>query len=654
MLRKLALRNVKRQLGNYLIYFITVALTVALLFGINNIIYSENFAVLENENMEIVLHFVTIFISVVVAFVLGYANSFMLKLRKKEFGLYLTLGMSRGDVLKIFFLENMIICITALAVGAAAGIFIFQGLMAVMMSLLEMEFVIAAYTVDGVSHTVLLVIGIFLLASAASGFYLKRISIHGLLHGDKKAEKNVRHPLLWGLLAALSLGVMIFSGMSFFREVDAVMQQGEDLEGAMTQLAYFAVFLILFHVGCAKCLVSFLLGRKKLCSRGTNVFVLRQLSKALSINAVMMGCLAFLLSFAVIGVNTSFIIKRIHMEILNQECPYDILCHIQTGNEGFLKEAEETILEYVEIREKNSCIIYGSGDHSFSEYTGWFDSYVEEGWGWEEFQDAFLSLSDFNTLTGMLGYDPVSLEDEYLIVGNYVETAQVDWSGMVFEHGGRTYTFQGCQIDFTALSYQNFCVVVPDEVAADMTCEGRYVAYMTERKEYDAKEMWGKLFDLSLRYGWREGPEKCGFRIREYVRMENNKVAAVFVISALFAAAVFLFLAMAILALKTLSSIGEDRKRYELLSCLGVGERERNRTLFRQTFSFFLLPFAAPMLMGIPTARAGMRIMELGEMEGGMASIPAIAGAVAFVMAAVYLLYYAAAYLIAKRAVEMR
>lgn len=652
MLRKLALRNVKRQLGNYLIYFITVALTVALLFGVNNLIYSDNLAVFVTGEFDVLLNVATLFISMVTAFVLGYANSFMLKLRKKEFGLYLTLGMPRGSILKIFFLENMIICIAALAVGAVAGIFVFQGLMAVMMGLLEMEFAIAAYTTEGIVHTVLLVAGIFLLASLASAFYLKRISIYSLLHGDKKVEKSTGRPLLWGLFSAFSLASAIFYGVDFFRKADAVTRQGGSPADAMMTLAYIAIFIILFHVGMAKCLVPLLLGRKKLCGRGTNVFVLRQLSGALSVNAVMLGCLAFLLSFAVIGVNTSFIVKRMHMEILDRECPYDIFCYAQTGREAFLEEAEAVIGEYVEIRERISCKVYGSGSHAFSEYTGWYRQYLEDGWGWEDFQDSFVALGDFNRLIALLGFDPVSLEGEYLVVGNGWEISQVDWSGMVFEQGGKRYTLQDCRWDFPPLNYQNLYVVVPDEAVADMACTEECVAYMTDGRGYDASGMWREIFDSAIRNGWMEGPNVCGVRVREYVRTENNKLSAVLVVGALFGATVFLFLAMAVLALKTLSTIGEDRKRYELLGCLGAGERERNKTLFRQTFSFFLLPFVVPMLMGIPAAMAGMRIMDLMGMGDGAAEIPMLAGAVALVMAGTYLLYYAAAYLIAKKAVN--
>ena len=101
MLAKLAARNVKRQVGNYLIYFITVSLTVALMFAVNNVIYEKGMLekLSDAEEMRTMLTALSVIVSLIVAFVLGYATSFMLKLRKREFGTYLTLGMTRRNIL---------------------------------------------------------------------------------------------------------------------------------------------------------------------------------------------------------------------------------------------------------------------------------------------------------------------------------------------------------------------------------------------------------------------------------------------------------------------------------------------------------------------------------------------------------------------------
>ena len=87
------------------------------------------------------------------------------------------------------------------------------------------------------------------------------------------------------------------------------------------------------------------------------------------------------------------------------------------------------------------------------------------------------------------------------------------------------------------------------------------------------------------------------------------------------------------------------------MSRLGAGVREQKQALFRQTFSFFLLPFAVPLLAGIPTALISGHIVTMAGMEALAGQIPLIAVATAVVMAVMYLLYYAATYLIAKRAV---
>ena len=123
MYLNLAVRNVKRQVGSYLIYFMTVSLTVALLFAVNNVIYSRELAALADrgEGAGTALKILVAAISFVVAFVLSYATSFLLKRRKREFGTYLTLGMTRRDILRLFLAETLVICGSALGRGLLAG-----------------------------------------------------------------------------------------------------------------------------------------------------------------------------------------------------------------------------------------------------------------------------------------------------------------------------------------------------------------------------------------------------------------------------------------------------------------------------------------------------------------------------------------------------
>lgn len=655
MLSKLALRNVKRQVGSYLIYFMTVALTVAMLFAVNNVLFSENLKRFTDGNSEMRdgLVAVVVMISVIVAFVLSYATAFMLRLRKREFGTYLTLGMTRRNVLTIFVSETVIICAFALGLGLGLGLFLYQGLSVILMKLLEMEFQLAAYSAAGLKLTIGLVIGIFVLASLTSTLYLKRVSIYDLLHGEKHA-RTVKHPVLWFLVTIVSLGAMLGSIVVFYQETERALHSDGTANRMMLAMVVFAVSEILFHVGLAKSLIYVLLHSKKLRARGTNTFVLRQLSGALGSNAVMLGALSFLLTFAVIGANVAFAQKASQEKALLKNYPYNIRYassyEFESTGQGVKKaaaippeQAEKLISKYVTIENKTAMNVYTTGKSDFYGRTRW------SGEGYDLLRDSFMRLSDFNALIVPLGYEPVQMEDEYLIVSAYLEELKDNWDGFTFTHGGKSYSLNSVRNNLPILSYVYFYVVIPDEAVLDMDVETEYVFYDTSDEPYDAYALRKEL-SYQAEY-WGEMQDMCDYTLREYGRQQENSVSAILVIGALFVAAVFLLMAMAILALKTLSNLAEDQRRFSILFRLGASRREQCRALFRQTFSFFIMPFWVPVIMSIPVAVICRRIMELAGMPGMEKVVVGISAGTIGVMAIVYLLYYTATYQMAKRAV---
>lgn len=146
MLAKLAFRNVKRQIGNYLIYFITVALSAALLFAVNTLTASEPFErfARTNEDMRLLIRMITAFVSLVTSFVLSYATIFMLRLRKKEFGMYLTLGMTRKDIQGLF--AGILLCavktydslIESFGIQSSMMLFVWMGVLLVLIFLFHL------------------------------------------------------------------------------------------------------------------------------------------------------------------------------------------------------------------------------------------------------------------------------------------------------------------------------------------------------------------------------------------------------------------------------------------------------------------------------------------------------------------------------------
>lgn len=649
MFARLAVQNVKRQIGNYLIYFLTVTLTVALMFAVNNLIFSSELKRFSNMNQSLKdgLIFMSMFIALIVSFVLGYATSFMLKLRKREFGTYLTMGMTRKNILSIFILETMIMSVVALIIGIFLGLFIYQGIMAVFSNLLEMEFEFSAYSSGGLAFTIVLVCIMFLLSSVTSAVYLKRVSIYNLIHGGKKVEKSVRYPAFWQTVSVLSFAGLLFCLYYFNDGLDLVYTDADrSSREIFGSLAGAAVCLVLFHIGLARSAVHFLMKNKRFCCRGTNTFTVRQLSGKLGSNSVMIGILAFLMGFAVILVNVTFVQKVSERVALDKRYPFDINAAVDRDNKQAI-----TVLDGIRMienyRKINTCIeyqIYCSGSDYFYGFTPW------SGKGYEGITDVYMKESDYNRLMEALGRERIECGDGFYLLADSPHIVQFDFSKAVIKREGKEYHYLGIIEDVPFNYWGYFIVLVPDPLVSSMEVESDCAAMDLENGSFDVRSLQD---DLSYVYDPSGNNEfayyRSDFYIKEYSRVSRNETSAVLVVGAIYMAVIFVFLAMAVLALKTLAGLSEDKRKYEVLFRLGTAERQQAKTLFYQIFSFFFLPFAMPLLLSIPAGWFCVRIMRMTGNEGHLKEIYFNTGMIAMVLTAVYVLYFFATYLISKR-----
>jgi len=132
MLFKLSLKNIKKSFKDYLIYFFTLILGVAIFYVFNSIDGQNIMVTMSKSTSEAfhminkVLSSVSVFVSFVLGFLIIYASSFLMKRRNREFGIYMTLGMSKGRISKILFFETLSIGAISLVIGLGIGIALSQ------------------------------------------------------------------------------------------------------------------------------------------------------------------------------------------------------------------------------------------------------------------------------------------------------------------------------------------------------------------------------------------------------------------------------------------------------------------------------------------------------------------------------------------------
>lgn len=119
MLGKLSLRNAKRQARDYIIYFITVVISVSLMFAFNLIASSGDIRELSSymEDFSTAIQAISFIIVLVMAWIINYTMKFMLEKRSKEFGTYEILGIKKKSISNMFTLENLIIGLIAFFIG---------------------------------------------------------------------------------------------------------------------------------------------------------------------------------------------------------------------------------------------------------------------------------------------------------------------------------------------------------------------------------------------------------------------------------------------------------------------------------------------------------------------------------------------------------
>ena len=130
---KLIFRNVCKNIRDYLIYFLTLTLSVSLFYAFNSISDQPAFSnmgmtgTLLYRQLGIMLSTLSTMIAVILAFLILYANQFLLKRRKKELGVYMMLGMKKGRISRLFAGETLCVGIIALGTGLLLGFFFSQG-----------------------------------------------------------------------------------------------------------------------------------------------------------------------------------------------------------------------------------------------------------------------------------------------------------------------------------------------------------------------------------------------------------------------------------------------------------------------------------------------------------------------------------------------
>lgn len=375
MLCKLAWGNVRRAGRDYLVYLLTLTLGVTVFYAFNTISMQVDIAGIDEEGlaqvMGSILGDLTYFLAGVMAFLMVYANNFIMKRRKKEFGLYQVLGMGRGRVATIMALETVIVSVVAFVAGIVLGVGLSQLMTFFTASLFKTQianfhffFSVHAFNLALACMLVMFVLTLLLNLRA-----VRRTKLIELMGAERRNESiKTRNP--WIAIAIFAVGVVLV-GVAYYRllrdgfpltATDSKLQEAMNQFGITTAMVTVGTFALFW--GLSRMLIKLLQSLRSVYWRGLNMFTVRQLSAKVNTVCFSMGVIAMILFLAITSVTCGMSIANVMNENLERYTPADM-------SQTYIYYTPETLdyyKEYVNPSEADRMVL---ADSTVDLYSAW-------------------------------------------------------------------------------------------------------------------------------------------------------------------------------------------------------------------------------------------------------------------------------------------
>lgn len=610
--KQLAKNNVKKSIKEYLIYFITISFGVVLLYSFNSIDNTlSNLMGNDLLNAYIymakgVLGIFSIVICLVFGFLITYSNNFLMKRRKNEFGIYITLGIDKKDINKLMFKENIIIGSLSLCIGLILGIFISQGLGIVIFKMINLS---SKYTffisVSAIIKTIVLFIFVLFLINILNKRSIQKYKLIDLIYSSKKnesfANENTNKNLI-ALLISILLILISYAMLKFLNEPNIVV-----ISMCMVLLV---ISTYLFFISISDFVLKQIKKHKKLYYNHLTMFIINQISsriKSISL-AITIICLVIFSALIIIpfgmgfanyfkndiGVSTPFDATVVRyniddsdVDVYNGEYIYSDDNKLINKKYNSLEDSLKNNIYYNNLISKSIEVnIYRLRGLTLNKV---FNNISEN----DEYDLPIISVTDYNNVRKQQGLDSITLENnEFALNINNPEDKEDLKNNLSLNVNNNNLKYSNTYFNVyynnnNVVSSNAVTIIVPDSILYNLYPVSTYlnVYYVKSNNEYD-NNFLDKVF-----FNFRDiSNDNITFESKLVIDGEKIAFNIIFSFISIYLGIILLVSAGAILALQQISGTSINKKRFNTLKKLGVKERELKKAIFVEVLVLFVMP----------------------------------------------------------------
>lgn len=671
---KLAFKNIKKSYKNYVIYFLTLIFGICIFYTFNSI-ESQSVMMELNEQKqsafmmaEQLIGYFSVFIAFVLGFLIVYANNYLIKRRKKEFGIYMTLGMENGSLSKMIFLETLFIGAISLGIGVVLGIMLSQALSVLtaymfQVDLTKFQFVFSPL---GFKRTVLCFSIIYLVVLIFNFISVRKIKLIDLLTASKRNEKpTIKNLWVSVILFLVSVGIL---GIAYYKVIhDGIAFASFNALGLPILLGCIGTFI--FFYSLTGFFLKVIQGNKKFYLRDLNMFVMKQISSKINTTFVSLSFICLMLFLAICTFSGGLGINRAINADLKDLTKFDVTFWSNSGEniENLLKEKNIDISNIA--KEDSNMVMYDSGV-KYSNFLSKEGMTAMKNYFPVANDNDILVIGEkgYNNTLKLLGKEPVNLkENKYLAVGNIDEMKK--WVNESLENGnidqmkklvnkssenGKKINISGKTLEPANKKYENINLY-------NFTMKGDILILVVKDSLLEGLKPVSSRFNMMLKDNSNTKEELESIRdqlVESQVYSITKKeiydnaagLGATMAYLGIYLGLIFIITSAVVLAIQQLTESTDNVERYRLLKEIGVDQKMINKAIFTQVGVYFMLPLSLAIVHSI----VGLKISSTIVGVFGNASIMPNIIITAIIFVIIYGGYFLATYLGAKKNINER
>lgn len=637
---KLSCKNIKKSFKDYTLYFMTLVFGIAIFYVFNSMDAQSSMLQLNSSKHEMVknlidiIEMISVFVSFILGFLIVYANNFLIRRRKKELGLYMTLGMSKGNISKLLLMETIIIGIISLAVGLIVGVFASQLLSVLVAKMFEanMNEFTFIFSKASLIKTCIYFGIIYLLVMFFNMITISRYKLINLINANKKNEKiKIKNKFVTIILFILSI---VCIGYSYYLlKHDALMEPNGKF---LTMIICGSIGTLLFFASLSGFLLRVIQMNKKVYFKDLNMFVLRQINSRINTNMISMSiiCIMLLLTIGILSASMSL------SNSFNSDLKENNLTDVTLVNYvtfGGKPDYDKDEILSVDQRLKQDGFDISKYIKQYVEYNTYtimqdgaliknflleedINSLRKEYGEMLEIDDqslVFMKESEYNRLMDISKQSEfkINLKDnEYVMIANFERLVEAYNNSLKISKSitidGKEYLPQKNTCIEVATENSNMnvnlgIIVVKDEVLKDSKIRDNYICgnYLAANEDEANKIEESFIEDIYNFYKSHqsEGLYKPYERISSKLIMEASSlgVKTIFTFIGLYLGIIFSITSAAILAIQQLSQSSDNKDRYDILRKIGADTKIINKSLFIQIAIYFMLPLSLALIHSV-------------------------------------------------------